>query len=95
MAHLLSCRLLDEACTADDSDRAGKGMRPQMGEHCVKDTTEEDLTSNQKEKKDNIETKCKTSFWMSLTKNVSSKPCKKTILFQNYNRLLQGKHISL
>ena len=36
MAHLLSCRLLDEACTADDlatesdtvSDRAGKGMRP-------------------------------------------------------------------
>ena len=24
------------------SDRAGKGMRPQVGEHCVKDTTEED-----------------------------------------------------
>ena len=23
------------------SDRAGKGMRPQVGEHCVKDTTEE------------------------------------------------------
>ena len=37
MAHLLSCRLLDEACTADDllcghSDRAGKGMPPQVGE---------------------------------------------------------------
>ena len=37
MAHLLSCRLLDEACTADDL-----AMRPQVGEHCVKDTTEED-----------------------------------------------------
>ena len=24
------------------SDRAGKGMCPQMGEHCVKDTTEEE-----------------------------------------------------
>ena len=45
MTHLLSCRLLDEACTADDLaiviDRAGKGMRPHLGEHCVKDTTEE------------------------------------------------------
>ncbi len=37
MAHLLSCRLLDEACTADDL-----AMRPQVGEHCVKDTTEEE-----------------------------------------------------
>ena len=26
------------------SDRAGKGMRPQVGEHCVKDTTEEEYT---------------------------------------------------
>ena len=45
MAHLLSCRLLDEACTADEtghSDRAGKGMRPQVGENCVKDTKEEE-----------------------------------------------------
>ena len=45
MAHLLSCRLLDEACTADDighSDRAGKGMRPQVGEKFVKDATEEE-----------------------------------------------------
>ena len=43
MAHLLSCRLLDEACTADDlSDRAGKCMRPEVGEHCVKDTKEEE-----------------------------------------------------
>ena len=44
MAHLLSCRLLDEACTADDhSDREDKlGMRPQVGENCVKDTKEED-----------------------------------------------------
>ena len=46
MTHLLSCRLLDEACTADDlhRDRSGKGMRPQVGENCVKDTTEEEET---------------------------------------------------
>ena len=43
MAHL--CRLLDEACTADDlatvTERA-KGMRTQVGEDSVsvKDTTE-------------------------------------------------------
>ena len=45
MAHLLSCCLLDEASTADDtghSDRVGKGMHTQVGEHCVKDTTEEE-----------------------------------------------------
>ena len=45
MAHLLSCRLLDEACrltTSGHSDRAGKGMRPQVGEHCVKDTKAEE-----------------------------------------------------
>ena len=46
MAHLLSCRLLDEASTADHlatvTDRAGKGMRPQVGENCLKDTTEEE-----------------------------------------------------
>ena len=45
MAHLLSCRLLDEACTADDlatvTERA-KGMRPQVGKNCVKDTKEEE-----------------------------------------------------
>ena len=41
MAYLLACRLLDEECTAEPHcDRAGKGMRPQVGEHCVKDTTE-------------------------------------------------------
>ena len=43
MAHLLSCRLLDEVSTADDlatvTERAD--MRPQVGENCVKDTTEE------------------------------------------------------
>ena len=33
MAHLLSCRLLDEACTADDLE---------MGKNCVKDTKEEE-----------------------------------------------------
>ena len=41
---------MDEACTADDlatvttfdSERAGKGMRPQMGENCVKDTKEQE-----------------------------------------------------
>ena len=27
------------------SDRAGKGMRPQVEEHCVKDTTEEEFQS--------------------------------------------------
>ena len=35
MAHLLSCRLLGEACTAED-------LAPQVGEHCVKDTKEEE-----------------------------------------------------
>ena len=44
MAHLLSCRLLDEACMADDlatvTERAA-GMRPQVGEKCVKDMKEE------------------------------------------------------
>ena len=48
MAHL-SCHLLDEACTADDlatvTERAGKGMRPQVEEHCVKDTKEEEAVS--------------------------------------------------
>ena len=38
MVHLLHCRLLDEACTAD---RAGKGMRSQVGGNCVKDTKED------------------------------------------------------
>ena len=28
------------------SDRTGKSMRPQVGEHCVKDTTEEEQTLN-------------------------------------------------
>ena len=42
MAHLLSCRLLDEACTAGHSDRAGKSMRLKVGENCVKDTKEEE-----------------------------------------------------
>ena len=45
MAHLLSCRLLDEACTADDlatvTERPDNGMRPQVGQNCVKDTKEE------------------------------------------------------
>ena len=30
------------ASTVGPSDRAGKGMRPQVGENCVKDTKEED-----------------------------------------------------
>ena len=40
----MSCRLLDEACTVDDlaTVTAGKGMRPQVGENGVKDTTEEE-----------------------------------------------------
>ena len=42
MVHRLSCHLIDEACTFDHSDRAGKGMRSQVGEHCVKDPTERD-----------------------------------------------------
>ena len=45
MDHLLSCRLLEEACTADDlaivTERA-QGMRPQVGNNCVKDTKEEE-----------------------------------------------------
>ena len=44
MAHLLSCRLLDEACTADDmasmTERAKAS--PQVGEKCVKDAKEEE-----------------------------------------------------
>ena len=44
-SHLLSCRLLDEACTADDlatvRERA-KACAPQVGENCVKDTKEEE-----------------------------------------------------
>ena len=48
MAHLLSYRLLDEACTADDlatvTERAD--MRPQVGENCVKDTTEEEESAH-------------------------------------------------
>ena len=46
MAHLLSCRLLDEACTADDlateTERAKTCARPQVGENCVKDMKEEE-----------------------------------------------------
>ena len=44
MAHLLSCRLLDEACTADDLATVTERVKacPQMGEHCVKDTKEEE-----------------------------------------------------
>ena len=44
MAHLLSCRLLDEACTADDlatvTERATACAR--KWENCVKDTKEEE-----------------------------------------------------
>ena len=40
MAHLLSRHLLDEACT----ERA-MACGPQVGETCVKDTTEEELRS--------------------------------------------------
>ena len=32
----------------NDFIRAGKGMRPQVGENCVKDTKEEDFTSQNK-----------------------------------------------
>ena len=49
MAHLFSCRLLDEACTADDlatMTERGKGMRPQVGEHRVKNTKEEEDCNN-------------------------------------------------
>ena len=48
IAHLLSCRLLYETCTVDDlatvTDQA-KACRPQVGENCAKDTTEEEITS--------------------------------------------------
>ena len=51
IAHLLSRRLLYETCTADDlatvTDRA-KACRPQVGENCAKDTTEEDIASTHK-----------------------------------------------
>ena len=42
MAHLLSCRLLDEACTADDLATVTERACPQVGENCVKDTKEEE-----------------------------------------------------
>ena len=41
MAHLLSCRLLHEACTADDL--ATVTERAKAGENCVKDTTEKEV----------------------------------------------------
>ena len=45
MAHLLSCRLLDEACTADDlatvTERA-KACSRKWEKNCVKDTKEEE-----------------------------------------------------
>ena len=45
MARLLSYRLLDEACTADDLVTVTE--RAQVGENCVKDTKEEeDHTAN-------------------------------------------------
>ena len=45
MVHLLSYRLLDEACTADDL--ATVTERAQVGTNCVKDTNEEeDHTAN-------------------------------------------------
>ena len=48
MAHLLSCRLLDEACTADDqatvTERAMACAR--KWENCVKDTKEEEPRLN-------------------------------------------------
>ena len=45
MAHLLSCRLLDEACTADDLATVTERTKawPAGGRtYCVKDTTEEE-----------------------------------------------------
>ena len=39
MTHLLSCRLLDEACTADDLVTVTE--RGKVGENCVKDTKED------------------------------------------------------
>ena len=44
MAHLLSCRLLDEACTADDLATVTERLRhaPASGNNCVKDTKEEE-----------------------------------------------------
>ena len=35
--------LYDHATSSGHSDRAGKGMCPQVGENCVKDTKEEEM----------------------------------------------------
>ena len=61
MAHLLACRLLDEACTADDlatvTERA-KACARKCDKNCVKDTKEEE----HKNIGENTETQRKTSL---------------------------------